>query len=58
LVVGIKQLENVSAVGRIGGKALDGFLQPIISIINWIILRNILEPGVGLNLSDVDVNLF
>jgi hypothetical protein len=29
LVVGIKQLENgVSAVGRIGGKALDGFLQP------------------------------
>jgi|TARA_R110002124_G_scaffold176902_3_gene344859 Na+/H+-dicarboxylate symporter len=57
LVVGIAKLGNVSAVGRIGGKALGWFFTAsLISLLIGLFYVNILEPGVGLNLSDVDVN--
>ena len=57
LVVGIAKLGNVSAVGRIGGKALGWFFTAsLISLLIGLFYVNILEPGVGLNLSDVDLN--
>jgi Na+/H+-dicarboxylate symporter len=57
LVVGIAKLGNVSAVGRIGGKALGWFFTAsLISLLIGLLYVNLLEPGVGLNLSDVDVN--
>ena len=57
LVVGIAKLGNVSAVGRIGGKALGWFFTAsLISLLIGLFYVNLLEPGVGLNLSDVDVN--
>ena len=57
LAVGIAKLGNVSAVGRIGGKALGWFFTAsLISLLIGLFYVNILEPGVGLNLSDVDVN--
>ena len=57
LVVGIAKLGNVSAVGRIGGKALGWFFTAsLISLLIGLFYVNILEPGVGLNLSNVDAN--
>ena len=57
LVVGIAKLGNVSAVGRIGGKALGWFFTAsLISLLIGLFYVNLLEPGVGLNLSDVDAN--
>ncbi|MBC5842516.1 MAG: dicarboxylate/amino acid:cation symporter [Flavobacteriaceae bacterium] len=57
LVVGIAKLGNVSAVGRIGGKALGWFFTAsLISLLIGLFYVNLLEPGVGLNLLDVDVN--
>ena len=56
LVVGIAKLGNVSAVGRIGGKALGWFFTAsFISLLLGMFFVNILEPGVGLNLSNVDL---
>jgi Na+/H+-dicarboxylate symporter len=56
LVVGIAKLGNVSAVGRIGGKALGWFFTAsLISLLLGMFFVNILEPGVGLNLSNVDL---
>jgi Na+/H+-dicarboxylate symporter len=57
LVVGIAKLGNVSAVGRIGGKALGWFFTAsLISLLIGLFYVNLLEPGVGLNLSNVDAN--
>lgn len=57
LVVGIAKLGNVSAVGRIGGKALGWFFTAsLISLLIGLFYVNLLEPGVGLNLSGVDTN--
>jgi Na+/H+-dicarboxylate symporter len=56
LVVGIAKLGNVSAVGRIGGKAMGWFFTAsFISLLLGMFFVNILEPGVGLNLSNVDL---
>ena len=55
LVVGIAKLGDIKAVGRIGGKALGWFFTAsFISLLIGMFWVNILEPGVGLNLSDID----
>ncbi len=57
LVVGIAKLGDIKAVGRIGGKALGWFFTAsFISLLIGLFWVNILEPGVGLNLSDVDLS--
>ena len=56
LVVGIAKLGDIKAVGRIGGKALAWFFTAsFISLLLGMFFVNVLEPGVGLNLSNVDV---
>jgi Na+/H+-dicarboxylate symporter len=56
LVVGIAKLGNVSAVGRIGGKALGWFFTAsLMSLLLGMFFVNLLKPGVGLNLSNVDL---
>ncbi len=55
LVVGIAKLGDIKAVGRIGGRALGWFFTAsFISLLIGMFFVNILEPGVGLNLSNVD----
>jgi len=57
LVVGIAKLGDIKAVGRIGGKALGWFFTAsIISLLIGLFFVNILEPGVGLNLTDIDAS--
>lgn len=57
LVVGIAKLGNITAVGRIGGKALGWFFTAsFISLLIGMFWVNMLQPGVGLNLSDVDLS--
>ncbi|NRT13540.1 dicarboxylate/amino acid:cation symporter [Flavobacterium sp. 14A] len=56
LVVGIAKLGNVSTVGRIGGKALGWFFTAsFLSLLLGMFFVNLLEPGEGLNLSNVDL---
>jgi Na+/H+-dicarboxylate symporter len=56
LIVGIAKLGDVSAVGRIGGKALGWFFTAsFISLLIGMFFVNFLQPGVGLNLSNVDL---
>ncbi|WP_026707306.1 dicarboxylate/amino acid:cation symporter [Flavobacterium frigidarium] len=56
LVVGIAKLGNVSTVGRIGGKALGWFFTAsFISLLLGMFFVNVLQPGDGLNLSNVDL---
>lgn len=56
LVVGIAKLGDIKAVGRIGGKALGWFFTAsFISLLLGMFFVNVLEPGVGLNLSNVDL---
>jgi Na+/H+-dicarboxylate symporter len=56
LVVGIAKLGDIKAVGRIGGKALGWFFTAsFISLLIGMFWVNILQPGVGLNLTDVDM---
>ncbi len=57
LVVGIAKLGDIKSVGRIGGKALLWFFSAsLISLLIGMFWVNILQPGVGLNLSDVDLS--
>lgn len=57
LVVGIAKLGDINAVGRIGGKAMVWFFTAsLISLLIGMFYVNILAPGVGLNLTDIDVN--
>ena len=57
LVVGIAKLGDVRAVGRIGGKALAWFFSAsFVSLLIGMFWVNFLQPGVGLNLSDIDVS--
>lgn len=57
LVVGIAKLGDVKAVGRIGGRALAWFFTAsFISLLIGMFYVNLLEPGVGLNLSNVDLS--
>lgn len=56
LVVGIAKLGDIKAVGRIGGKALGWFFTAsFISLLIGLFYVNILEPGVGLKLGDMDL---
>jgi Na+/H+-dicarboxylate symporter len=56
LVVGIAKLGDIKAVGRIGGKAMGWFFTAsFISLLLGMFFVNLLEPGVGLNLSNVDL---
>ncbi|MFN3754050.1 dicarboxylate/amino acid:cation symporter [Flavobacterium sp.] len=55
LVVGIAKLGDIKAVGRIGGKALGWFFSAsLISLLIGMFWVNVLQPGTGLLLSDVD----
>ncbi len=56
LVVGIAKLGDIKSVGRIGGKAMGWFFTAsFVSLLIGLFWVNVLQPGVGLNLSDVDV---
>lgn len=56
LVVGIAKLGDIKTVGRVGGKALGWFFSAsFISLLIGMFWVNILHPGVGLNLSNVDL---
>lgn len=56
LVVGIAKLGDIKSVGRIGGKAMGWFFTAsFVSLLIGLFWVNILQPGVGLNLADVDV---
>jgi Na+/H+-dicarboxylate symporter len=56
LVVGIAKLGDIKAVGRIGGKALGWFFTAsFISLLLGMFFVNLLEPGVGLHLSNIDL---
>jgi Na+/H+-dicarboxylate symporter len=56
LVVGIAKLGDVKAVGRVGGKALGWFFSAsLVSLLIGMFWINILKPGVGLNLTNVDL---
>ncbi len=55
LVVGIAKLGDVAAVGRIGGKAMIWFFSAsFLSLLIGMFWVNVLEPGIGLNLSNID----
>jgi len=57
LVVGIAKLGDIKTVGRIGGKALGWFFSAsFISLLIGMFWVNVLQPGVGLNLSNVDAS--
>jgi Na+/H+-dicarboxylate symporter len=57
LVVGIAKLGDIKTVGRVGGKALGWFFSAsFISLLIGMFWVNVLQPGVGLNLSDVDAS--
>ena len=57
LVVGIAKLGDIRAVGRIGGKALAWFFSAsLVSLLIGMFWVNFLQPGVGLNLSDIDIS--
>jgi Na+/H+-dicarboxylate symporter len=57
LVVGIAKLGDIKSVGRIGGKAMGWFFTAsFISLMIGLFWVNVLQPGVGLNLTDVDVS--
>jgi len=56
LVVGIAKLGDIKAVGRIGGKALAWFFTAsFVSLLIGMLYVNLLQPGVGLNLTHVDL---
>ncbi len=56
LVVGIAKLGDIKSVGRIGGKAMAWFFSAsFISLLIGMFWVNVLHPGTGLNLSNIDV---
>lgn len=56
LVVGIAKLGDIKAVGRIGGKAMGWFFTAsFISLLIGMFWVNVLQPGEGLNLSNIDI---
>jgi Na+/H+-dicarboxylate symporter len=57
LVVGIAKLGDIKAVGRIGGKAMGWFFTAsFISLLIGLFWVNVLEPGIGLHLTSVDLS--
>ncbi len=56
LVVGISKLGDLKTVGRVGGKAMLWFVSAsLISLLIGMVLVNILKPGEGIALTNVDV---
>ena len=56
LVVGIAKLGDIKTVGRVGGKALGWFFTAsFVSLLIGMFWVNVLKPGEGLNLTDVDL---
>ena len=56
LVVGIAKLGDIKAVGRIGGKAMGWFFTAsFVSLLIGMFWVNVLTPGEGLNLSNIDL---
>jgi len=56
LVVGIAKLGDIKSVGRIGGKAMGWFFTAsFISLLIGMFWVNVLSPGEGLNLSNIDL---
>ena len=56
LVVGIAKLGDITAVGRIGGKAMAWFFSAsFISLLIGMFWVNVLQPGVGIQLGNVDL---
>ncbi|MBF2708455.1 dicarboxylate/amino acid:cation symporter [Flavobacterium soyangense] len=56
LVVGIAKLGDIKTVGRVGGKALGWFFSAsFISLLIGMFWVNILKPGIGLNLLNIDL---
>lgn len=57
LVVGIAKLGDIKSVGRIGGKALLWFFSAsLLSLLIGMFWVNTLQPGVGLELGNVDMS--
>ncbi len=57
LVVGIAKLGDIKAVGRIGGKAMGWFFTAsFISLLIGLFWVNVLQPGIGLHLTSVDLS--
>ena len=57
LVVGIAKLGDVKTVGRVGVKALGWFFSAsFISLLIGLFWVNMLQPGLGLNLSNLDIS--
>jgi Na+/H+-dicarboxylate symporter len=55
LIVGIAKLGDITAVGRIGGKALGWFFSAsFVSLLIGLFWVNVLQPGVRLELGNVD----
>ncbi len=57
LVVGIAKLGDLKTVGRVGGKAMLWFITAsLMSLLIGLLLVNIFKPGVGIDLSNADIN--
>lgn len=57
LVVGIAKLGDIKAVGRIGGKAMGWFFSAsFVSLLIGMFWVNILKPGMGISLGNIDVS--
>lgn len=57
LVVGIAKLGDLKTVGRVGGKAMLWFITAsLVSLGLGLVLVNITQPGVGANISQVDMD--
>ena len=57
LVVGIAKLGDLKTVGRVGGKAMLWFITAsLMSLLIGLVLVNIFKPGVGIDLSNADIN--
>ncbi len=55
LVVGIAKLGDLKSVGRIGGRAMAWFFSAsFVSLLIGLFWVNVLQPGVGLQLGDID----
>ena len=56
LVVGIAKLGDLKTVGRVGGKAMLWFITAsLVSLSLGLLLVNIFKPGVGANITNVDM---
>ncbi len=56
LVVGITKLGDLKSVGRVGGKAMLWFISAsLISLTLGLILVTITKPGVGVNITNADI---